>query len=186
MTRQQDNNSTESSTKKYLSLLESKHLSERDGTLQCSAGPEWYGCRGTIRTLASTWALAVGRPSESAGTSQHAKRKLGRSSGITTPESFQFVGDFHLLVTNVLSYFWVPGFTGRKSKPRQKGKCSCHGRLLRARHTQASGEEMAFQYLGASIELTVTSVIDQYLTAQGLPKLKASPCWGALRAQEAA
>ena len=43
------------------------HLSEQDGTLQCSAGPEWYGCHGTFGTLASTWAPAVGRPSESAG-----------------------------------------------------------------------------------------------------------------------
>ena len=40
-----------------------KHLSERDGTLQCS----WYGCHGTFGALVSTWAPAVGRPSESAG-----------------------------------------------------------------------------------------------------------------------
>ena len=66
----QDNDSTESkslesrstTTKKCLSLLESKHLSERDGTLQYSAGPEWYGCYGTFGTLASTWAPAVGQP----------------------------------------------------------------------------------------------------------------------------
>ena len=67
----QDNNSVQKAgnsrrsrllQKKYLSLSESKHLSERDGTLQCSAGPEWYGCHGTFGTLASTWATAVGQP----------------------------------------------------------------------------------------------------------------------------
>ena len=42
------------------------NLPERDGTLQCSAGPEWYGCHGTFSTVASTWAPAVGLPSESA------------------------------------------------------------------------------------------------------------------------
>ena len=39
-----------------------KHLSERHGTLQCSAGPERYGCHSTNHTMASTWAPAVGRP----------------------------------------------------------------------------------------------------------------------------
>ena len=70
----QDNNSTESkvtrvafsSYKKCISLLEIK-LSARHGTLQCSAGPEWYACHGIIDTLTSSWAPAVGRPSESAG-----------------------------------------------------------------------------------------------------------------------
>ena len=65
-------------TKKCLSLLESKHLLERDGTLQCSAGPEWYGCHGTFRTLASTWAPAVGRPSESTGCLAARKKKKGK------------------------------------------------------------------------------------------------------------
>ena len=37
-------------------------LSERDGTLQCSAGPEWYGCHSINDTLASTWCPAVGQP----------------------------------------------------------------------------------------------------------------------------
>ena len=39
-----------------------KQLSERDGTLQCSAGREWNGCHSTNDTLASTWAPAVGQP----------------------------------------------------------------------------------------------------------------------------
>ena len=66
------NNSTESkslescstTTKKCLSLLEKTYLSERDGTLQCSAGPKWYGYHGIDNTLASTWAPAVGRSSK--------------------------------------------------------------------------------------------------------------------------
>ena len=45
-----------------------KQLSERDGTLRCSADPEWYGCHGTFGTLASTCAPA-------------ARKKTGRSSG---------------------------------------------------------------------------------------------------------
>ena len=42
-------------------------LTRRDGTLLCSAGPEWYGYLGIVDTEASTWAPAVGRPSKSAG-----------------------------------------------------------------------------------------------------------------------
>ena len=33
-------------------------LTGRDGTLLCSAGPEWYGYHGIIDTEASTWAPA--------------------------------------------------------------------------------------------------------------------------------
>ena len=33
-----------------------QQLSARHGTLQCSAGPVWSGCHGTIDTLTSTWA----------------------------------------------------------------------------------------------------------------------------------
>ena len=42
-------------------------LTGRDGTLLCSAGPEWYGYLGIIDTEASTWAPAIGRPSKSGG-----------------------------------------------------------------------------------------------------------------------
>ena len=71
-----NNNSTEkprsleslsTTTKKCLSLLKRQHLSERDGTLQCSAGPKWDGYHGIDDTLASTWAPTVGRPSKSGG-----------------------------------------------------------------------------------------------------------------------
>ena len=53
-----------------------KHLSERDGTVQCSAGPEWYGCHGTFGTLASTWAPAVGRPTSAGCLAAREKKKL--------------------------------------------------------------------------------------------------------------
>ena len=49
--------------------------SGRDGTLLCSAGPEWYGYLGIIDTEASTWAPAVGRPSKSAGCLAAQKKK---------------------------------------------------------------------------------------------------------------
>ena len=39
-----------------------KQLSERDGTLQCTAGPAWYVCHSTNDTLANTWTPAVGQP----------------------------------------------------------------------------------------------------------------------------
>ena len=71
-------------TKKCLSLLESKHLSERDGTLQCSAGPEWYGCHGTFSTMDSTRAPAVGRPSESAWCLAARKKKTCHQSRRTS------------------------------------------------------------------------------------------------------
>ena len=109
----QDKNSTESrslqsqstTTKKYPSLLESKHLSERDGTLQCGAGPESYGCHGTIGTLASTWAPAIGRPSESAGCLAARKKKLGRSSGKKHADRIlNVVCTFQLCTPNSRSY----------------------------------------------------------------------------------
>ena len=50
-----------------LSFIGVSHTSRVRQLLQCSAGPEWYGCHGTVGTLASTYAPAVGRPSESAG-----------------------------------------------------------------------------------------------------------------------
>ena len=50
-------------------------LTGRDGTLLCSAGPEWYGYLGIIDTEASTWAPAVGRPSKSAGCLAAQKKK---------------------------------------------------------------------------------------------------------------
>ena len=41
-----------------------QQLTERDSTLQCSAGPGRYRYHGIIDTLASTWAQVVGRPSK--------------------------------------------------------------------------------------------------------------------------
>ena len=54
-------------TKKVPFAFGDQLLTGRDGTLLCSAGPEWYGYLGIIDTEASTWAPAVGRPSKSAG-----------------------------------------------------------------------------------------------------------------------
>ena len=48
-------------------LWRTEALRPRNGTLQCSAGPDWHGYHGIIDTEASTWAPAVGRPSKSAG-----------------------------------------------------------------------------------------------------------------------
>ena len=50
-------------TKKVPFAFRDQLLTGRDGTLLCSAGPEWYGYLGIIDTEASTWAPAVGRPS---------------------------------------------------------------------------------------------------------------------------
>ena len=59
-----------------------QQLSERNGTLQCSAGPEWYGCHGTIDTLASTWAHQL-------GASQHAKKKLKKKHCMFIPNTIK-------------------------------------------------------------------------------------------------
>ena len=59
-------------------------LTGRDGTLLCSAGPEWYGYLGIIDTEASTWAPAVGRPSKSAGCLAAQKKNL-----VVSPEERQ-------------------------------------------------------------------------------------------------
>ena len=53
---------TFSSCKKVPIAFGDEQFSARHGTLQCSAGPEWYGCHGTTDTLTSTWAPAVGQP----------------------------------------------------------------------------------------------------------------------------
>ena len=95
----QDNNSTESkvtrvafnSYKKVPTASGDQQLSARHGTLQCSAGPEWYGCHGTIDTLTSIWAPAVGRPSESAGCSQHAKKTRQKTRSTICMMSVQAV-----------------------------------------------------------------------------------------------
>ena len=65
-------------TKKVPFAFGDQLLTGRDGTLLCSAGPEWYGYLGIIDTEASTWAPAVGRPSKSAGclAAQNKKKKL--------------------------------------------------------------------------------------------------------------
>ena len=72
-------NNNKKSTYRFWSI---KHLSVRDGTLLCNAGPEWYGYHGTFGTLVSTWAPAVGRPSESAGRLAARKKKSGKKDGI--------------------------------------------------------------------------------------------------------
>ena len=58
-----------------------QQLSERDGSLQCSAGPERYGYHSINDTLASMWAPAVGRPSESAGCSTQKKTRERNNCG---------------------------------------------------------------------------------------------------------
>ena len=55
-------------------------LTGRDGTLLCSACPEWCGYLGIIDTEASTWAPAVRRPSKSAGCLAAQKKNSCRQS----------------------------------------------------------------------------------------------------------
>ena len=62
-------------TKKVTVALEGKQLSERDGTLQCCAGPERYGYHGINDTLASTWHQRLDARQSPLGASQHAKKK---------------------------------------------------------------------------------------------------------------
>ena len=69
-------------TKKVPFAFGDQMLTGRDGTLLRSAGPEWYGYRGIIDTEASTWALAVGRPSKSAGCLTAQKRKKKKTGNI--------------------------------------------------------------------------------------------------------
>ena len=70
LSRQQDNNSSRKQIQSkqkirkvcILCFWRKASTKGEHGTLQCSAGPEWYGCHGTFGTLASTWAPEVGRP----------------------------------------------------------------------------------------------------------------------------